>query len=66
MHLSNDITEAVEGVQSLLEALGSIRFLQIGDSGAERYVLYTFPSMIVVTLLLPASLMSLTKMPIRI
>lgn len=35
MYLSNGITEAVEGVQPLLEALGSIRFLQAGDSGAE-------------------------------
>lgn len=43
MHLSNGITEAMEGVQPLLEALGSIRFLQVGDSGAETSVLYTFP-----------------------
>lgn len=44
MHLSNGTTEVVEGVQPLLEALWSIRFLQVGDSGAETSVLCTFPS----------------------
>lgn len=44
MHLSNGITEVMEGVQPLIEAWGSIRLLWIGDSGAETSVLYTFPS----------------------
>lgn len=44
MPLNHGITEAMEGVQPLLEALRSIRFLQVGDSAAETSVLYTFPS----------------------
>lgn len=67
MHLSNSITEIMEEVQPLIEALGSIRFLWTGGSGAEISALHTFPStfhMTVVTLLLLASLRSLKKVPI--
>lgn len=44
MHLSNGITEVMEGAQPLPEAPGSIRLLWIGDSSAETSVLYTFPN----------------------
>jgi len=44
MHLSNGITEVMEGAQPLPEAPGSIRLLWMAGSGAETSALYTFPS----------------------